>query len=140
MLPISLWLVWRQRQRLAALTPRAQPWVLLPLLAVAVLWLLADLVVVNAATQFALVAMLVLAVPAVLGVEVTRAILFPLLFLFFARALRRVHAAGADGVDRRLHGLRAAADAAFRCSAKGSTSSFRRATGRWSTNAAACAT
>ena len=30
-LPISLWLVWRQRQRLAAMTPRAQPWVLLPL-------------------------------------------------------------------------------------------------------------
>lgn len=82
-LPISLWLVWRQRRRLAALTPRAQPWVLLPLLALAVLWMLADLVVVNAATQFALVAMLVLAVPAVLGVEVTRTILFPLLFLFF---------------------------------------------------------
>ena len=48
---------------LAALTPRAQPWVLLPLLAVAVVWLLADLVVVNAATQFACVALLVLAVP-----------------------------------------------------------------------------
>ena len=81
---ISLWLVWRQRQRLAALTPRAQPWVLLPLLAVAALWLLADLVVVNAAGQFALVAMIVLAVPAVLGIEVASAILFPLLFLFFA--------------------------------------------------------
>jgi exosortase A len=82
-LPISLWLIWRQRQRLAMLSPRAQPWVLLPLLAVAAFWLLADLVVVNAATQFAFVAMLVLAVPAVLGFEVTRAILFPLLFLFF---------------------------------------------------------
>lgn len=81
---ISLWLVWRQRHRLAALTPRAQPWVLLPLLAVAVLWLLADLVVVNAAGQFALVALIVLAVPAVLGAEVALAILFPLLFLFFA--------------------------------------------------------
>ena len=82
-LPISLWLVWRQRQRLAAMTPRAQPWVLLPLLAVAVVWLLADLVVVNAAAQFALVAMLVLTVPAVLGFQVTRTILFPLMFLFF---------------------------------------------------------
>jgi exosortase A len=81
-LPISLWLIWRQRGRLAMLTPRAQPWVLLALLAVAAFWLLADLVVVNAATQFAFVAMLVLAVPAVLGFDVTRAILFPLLFLF----------------------------------------------------------
>lgn len=81
--PISLWLVWRQRDRLAALTPEAQPWVLLPMLAVALIWLLSDLVVVAAASQFALVAMLVLAVPLVLGLDVARAILFPLLFLFF---------------------------------------------------------
>ncbi len=81
--PISLWLVWRQRDRLAGLTPQAQPWVLLPLLAAAVLWLLSDLVVVSVASQFALVTMLVLAVPAVLGFEVALVILFPLLFLFF---------------------------------------------------------
>ncbi len=82
--PISLWLVWRQRHRLAALTPRAQPGVLLLLLAAAVVWLLADLMVVNAAGQFALVALVILAVPAVLGFEVALTILFPLLFLFFA--------------------------------------------------------
>jgi exosortase A len=82
--PISLWLVWRQRERLAALTPRARPWVLLPMLAVAALWLAADLVVVNAPAQFALVTLVVLAVPAVLGVEVALAILFPLLFLYFS--------------------------------------------------------
>lgn len=82
--PITLWLVWRKREQLAALTPRAQPLVLLPLLAVAVVWFLSDLVVVNAASQFAFVAMLVLAVPAVLGFEVALTILFPLLFLFFA--------------------------------------------------------
>jgi exosortase A len=82
--PISLWLIWRQRDRLAALTPRAQPWILGLLGVVAGLWLLADLVVVNAATQFALVAMVVLAVPAVLGLEVALAILFPLMFLFFS--------------------------------------------------------
>ncbi len=83
-LPISLWLIWRQREPLAALTPRAQPWMLLPMLGVAAVWLMADLVVVNAASQFALVALLVLAVPAVLGFQVTMVILFPLLFLFFA--------------------------------------------------------
>ena len=82
-LPISLWLVWRGRDRLAVLQPRpALPW-LLPLLAAAVLWLLGELVAVNALTQFALVAMLVLAVPLVLGWPATRAMLFPLLFLFF---------------------------------------------------------
>lgn len=83
-LPISLWLIWRQREKLAALTPRAQPWILLPMLVLALVWLLSDLVVVNAASQFAFVAMLVLSVPAVLGIEIALTILFPLLFLFFA--------------------------------------------------------
>jgi len=82
--PISIWLIWRQREQLAALTPRAQPWMLAGLLVMAFAWLAADLVAVNAAAQFALVAMIVLAVPAVLGFEVALAILFPLLFLFFA--------------------------------------------------------
>ncbi|MCI1193124.1 exosortase A [Calidifontimicrobium sp. SYSU G02091] len=82
--PISLWLIWRQRERLAALTPKPAPWVLLPMAALALAWFAADLVVVNAPAQFAFVGLLILAVPAVLGVEVTRAILFPLLFLLFA--------------------------------------------------------
>ncbi len=83
-LPISLWLIWRQRQVLATLTPVPQPWVLLPMLLVGAVWTLADLVAVNAATQFAFVGLLVMAVPAILGLQVAAAILFPLLYLFFA--------------------------------------------------------
>ena len=82
--PISLWLAWRQRETLARLTPRPQPWVLLPMAAIGLLWLLGELVAVNAATQFALVALLVLAVPATLGLAVARELMFPLGFLFFA--------------------------------------------------------
>lgn len=82
--PIALWLIWRQRTVLARLPVLPQPLVLVGMAAFAGLWLLADLVQVNAATQFAWMAMLVLAVPAVLGFEVAWAILFPLLFLFFA--------------------------------------------------------
>jgi exosortase A len=82
--PIALWLVWRRREALARLTPQPQPWVLLAMAAFTVLWLLGELVVVNAAMQFAWVALVVLSVPAVLGFQVARAILFPLLFLFFA--------------------------------------------------------
>jgi exosortase A len=82
--PISAWLIWRQRQVLSELTPQPAPWLLLPLMAFAALWLMGDLVVVNAATQFSWMAMLVLTVPAVLGWRVTHVILFPLLFLFFA--------------------------------------------------------
>jgi exosortase A len=82
--PIALWLAWRQRARLAAMTPRPQYAILLPLFGVAALWLLAELMVVNAATQFAVVTLLILAVPAVLGLEIARALLFPLLFLYFS--------------------------------------------------------
>ena len=82
--PIALWLIWRQRAKLAQMTPRPQPWLLLLLAAFAGMWLLAELVLVNSAAQFAWVAMLVLAVPAVLGLQVALVILFPLLFMFFA--------------------------------------------------------
>lgn len=82
--PISMWLIWRQRHQLAAMTPRPWPWALPLMAVVAAVWLLADLVLVGAAAQFSLVAMLILSVPAVLGLHVALAILFPLLFLFFA--------------------------------------------------------
>ncbi|MDE2275123.1 MAG: exosortase A, partial [Burkholderiales bacterium] len=82
-LPISLWLAWRQRARLREIAPRPSPWLILALAALAAFWLLSDLATVNVASQFALVAMLVLAVPCVLGLEVAWALLFPLLFLFF---------------------------------------------------------
>lgn len=81
--PIALWLVWRRQRHLAAEAVRPAPW-LLPLTAgSAAVWLLGDLAGVNALTQFALVALLVLAVPTLLGVAFARAIAFPLAFLFF---------------------------------------------------------
>ena len=82
--PIVLWLVWRRRATLATLPVRQAPWVLLPMVGVAFLWLVAELASVNAATQFALVAMLVLVVPLVFGMPVARALTFPLMFSFFA--------------------------------------------------------
>ena len=82
--PIALWLVFRQRDALARERPQPCAWVLLPMAGVALAWLLGDLASVNAVTQLASVALLVLAVPAVLGLRVTRLILFPLGFLFFA--------------------------------------------------------
>ena len=82
--PIALWLVWRRRAHLAQLQPRAVPWMLLPVAAACLLWLLGELAGVNSATQFAVVALVVLLVPAVFGFAVSREILFPLMFLFFA--------------------------------------------------------
>ncbi len=82
--PIVLWLVWRRRERLALVPVRPAPWVLLPIAAVCLLWTLGELASVNAATQFALVALIVLIVPLVYGTAMAKELLFPLLFLFFA--------------------------------------------------------
>ncbi|MDE2615048.1 MAG: exosortase A, partial [Burkholderiales bacterium] len=81
--PIVLWLVWRLRARLAALAPRPAPLALVPMAGACLLWLLGELAGVNAASQFALVLMLVLTVPLVFGTAVTRVLMFPLAFLFF---------------------------------------------------------
>src|SRR5262245_575940 len=83
-LPISLWLVWRQRGELRELPVR--PWfpALLGVAGAGLLWLAADLASVASPAQFALVFMLQFAVVTVLGLPVGRALLFPLAFLLFA--------------------------------------------------------
>lgn len=82
--PISLWLIWRMRATLRTLVPRPS-WVAVPALAVAgFTWLLGDVGAVNAFSQGSFVTLVVLAVPAILGIEVARAMAFPLLFLFFS--------------------------------------------------------
>ena len=81
--PIVAWLIWRKRGELDPLRPQPMPWMLLPLAGLALLWWLGHLVNVAAATQLALVGMLVACVPLVLGWQVTRTLAFPLAFLFF---------------------------------------------------------
>lgn len=83
-LPISLWLVWNMRAELARIAPRPVWWPL-PLIAGASLaWLLGELTAVNAVTQLALVAVLVLGVISLVGTDAARKLAFPLGFLFFA--------------------------------------------------------
>lgn len=82
--PIALWLIWRQRAALAVQSPRPSPWLLFPFGLLALAWLVGQLVAVNAVTQLAATALLVLAVSLLLGVRVARVILFPLAYLFFA--------------------------------------------------------
>jgi exosortase A len=82
--PIVLWLIWRQRQLIEVEVPQSMPSVLALIAAAALVWLLGELAAVNAVTQLAFVALLVLTVPAVLGWSVARLIIFPLGFLFLA--------------------------------------------------------
>ncbi len=82
--PISAWLVWRLRDRLATVPAKPQPWALVPLAGCGLLWLAAHSAGVHAPEQYAFVAMFPCLVWAVFGTEVTRRILYPLAFLFFA--------------------------------------------------------
>lgn len=79
--PISLWLIWRIRNRLLALAPQPGSIGLLLLLGFSLLWVLAQLAEVGVVAQFALVAMLPATVWALLGNRVTAAMAFPLLYL-----------------------------------------------------------
>lgn len=82
--PISLWLIWRQRAVLQQL-PIAPCWpALLVLAGCGAAWLLAELVEVGIVRQYALAAMLPLTVLAVLGKRIAGALLFPLAFILFA--------------------------------------------------------
>ena len=82
--PIALWLVWRKRSSIAALAPGHSYLAVALFAGAGCAWLLGELSAANVVSQFALTFMVVLAVPAVLGWEVARALTFPLLFLFFA--------------------------------------------------------
>lgn len=82
--PISLWLIWEKRHALLRVAPRPTLWLALPFVGLAFAWLLGELAAVNAATHFAFVALLVLAVPLVIGWPAAWRIAFPLGFLFFA--------------------------------------------------------
>lgn len=82
--PIALWLAWRRRADLAGVQLRPAPWLLLPMGLACLLWLLGELIAVNAATQLAIVSLVVIAVPAIHGWALAWRLAFPLLFLFFA--------------------------------------------------------
>jgi exosortase A len=81
--PIAVWLVWRQRAQLAALTPSIS-WMGVAGLTVCCLgWLAAVLAGINVVAQFALTGMIVCLVLSLTGWNVAKAMAFPLLFLFF---------------------------------------------------------
>lgn len=83
-LPIVLWLVWRKREEMSLINPKANFYFLLPIAALLFVWLLGDLVAVNSVTQLAATALVILLVFSVFGWPVCSVIFFPLLFLLFS--------------------------------------------------------
>ena len=82
--PISCWLAWCQRARLAALAPQPSRQGLLLLGALGLAWLLADAANVPVVEQYAATAMLPACVLAILGWPAVRLLAFPLAYLFLA--------------------------------------------------------
>jgi exosortase A len=82
--PISLWLIWRRREALARMTPRADARGLAAMALAAAGWLLSDAGSVNVVAQYAFIALLISSAWAILGWAVVWALFFPLMFLFFA--------------------------------------------------------
>lgn len=80
----TLWMIWRERERLARLEATAHWPSLVPVVALLAAWIAARLAGVNAAEQFAAVGVLVATVSLVFGPGVVRTLAFPLGFLFFA--------------------------------------------------------
>lgn len=83
-LPISLWLLWRQRAALACLPRRPCATALLPLAALGVLWLLAAVANVTALLQYCAILMIPATVAAVLGWRIAAGAAFPLAYLLLA--------------------------------------------------------
>lgn len=83
-LPISLWLLWRQRQRFRGVAAHPQPWALLLVAASGLAWLFANMVDVLVVQQLAFVAMIISGTWAITGTALTRRAAFPLGFLFLA--------------------------------------------------------
>ncbi|MER2539441.1 MAG: exosortase A [Azonexus sp.] len=82
--PIALWLIWRERAQLKCYQPKSTPWLILPLALIVFLWLLGQLTAVNALTQFAVIAAIILGIMSMLGMQLSARIAFPLAFLLFA--------------------------------------------------------
>lgn len=83
-LPISLWLLWRQRDELAAQHRRPSPLGLLVLAGLGVVWLLAAAANVSALQQYCVILMIPATVAAVLGWRMVHAAAFPLAYLLLA--------------------------------------------------------
>jgi exosortase A len=83
-IPIVLWLVWDQRDRLAATSIRPYWPGLTAMLAFGLAWMLGLLGAAQVISHFALIALVGATVLTVFGVAWVRVLWFPLLFLFFA--------------------------------------------------------
>ncbi len=89
-LPIVGYLVWQRQEELARAVPRVEPWGLVLVALAAFGWLLGAVAGVRAVEQLSLVAIVQACVFTILGRDVTRRLIFPLAYLYFAVPIGQV--------------------------------------------------
>lgn len=82
--PLSLWLIWQKRSILNSLKPVPEPRVFSLLIVAILCWVIAAAVDVQIVQQFSMVSIIIISIWILLGWQVLKTILFPLMFLFFA--------------------------------------------------------
>lgn len=82
-LPISLWLIWQKRAHLAAYQPQPAAAFVILVIGGVLVWALARLTGIQVVEQAAFVGVMVASWATILGYQVSRFLLFPLMFLFF---------------------------------------------------------
>lgn len=82
--PITLWLIWQNRHRIALMQPSPEPKVLALFIPLLALWFLSHIVDIQTIQQLCLISMISILTWLMLGRKITLSILFPLAFLFFA--------------------------------------------------------
>lgn len=81
--PIIGWLIWNRRTEVAQLTPQASLWGLVPVGAGAAIWFVGEAAGVTLARHLGIIVMMQGSVVTILGISVTRGILFPLAYALF---------------------------------------------------------
>ncbi len=81
--PIIGWLIWNRRAEVAQLTPQASLWGLVPVAIGAASWFVGEAAGVTLARHLGIIVMMQGSVVTILGISVTRGILFPLAYALF---------------------------------------------------------
>jgi exosortase A len=82
-LPMFVWLSWRNRERLYGPSLEPAPLMVVPLLCTGLVWLLGELASVASVTHAALALLLIFSLVGVLGFKLARPLAFPIIFLLF---------------------------------------------------------
>lgn len=82
--PISIWIIWTLKDSMTSVTPKSEPKAIIALLAVTCFWLIAHMGGLIGLQQFVLITLIQILVWTLLGKQVYKQLIFPLLFLYLA--------------------------------------------------------